>query len=189
MPTQSIALSSAWTFVADGPAEVVFSFEDETGWFAVHTSSNPAGIANGHKHVANVPFTIKLGPGDFLHLRGRGTANVSEADSTEQVTVPASAAYGSGTREHNTAGITRQAVATASARVALPTLGPSREVYVMATQRCFFRTGDNAVVAAAGTSHPLATDERFYFRVPAGHTHIAYIRDTADGNITICAVV
>lgn len=98
-------------------------------------------------------------------------------------------AQGSGTREHNAAGITRQAVGSASVRVALPALGASREIYVMATTRCFFRTGDNTVVAAAGTSHPLAVDERFYLRVPAEHTHIAYVRDTADGNITVCAVV
>jgi hypothetical protein len=91
----------------------------------------------------------------------------------------------SGTREYNMAGITRQAVGSASARVALPTLGPSRELYVMATQRCFFLAGDSAVVAAAGTSHPLAADERFHLRIPATATHIAYIRDSVDGSITI----
>lgn len=96
--------------------------------------------------------------------------------------------YQTGTREHNVAGITRQAVGAASARVALPALGQSREVYVMASQRCFFVTGTSAVVAAPGTAHPLAADERFYFRVPAGHTHIAFIRDTSDGNLTICPV-
>ena len=105
------------------------------------------------------------------------------------IALSASNAYASGTREHNTAGITRQSVGVASARAALPTLGTSREVYVMATQRCFFLTGSSSVVATAGSSHPLAQDERFYFRVPAGHTHIAYIRDTTDGNMTICAVV
>lgn len=93
-----------------------------------------------------------------------------------------------GTRQHNTAGITRQSVAATSARVALPTLGASREIYVMANTRCFFLTGSSTVVAAAGTSHPLAADERFYLRVPAGHTHIAYIRDTADGAISVVPV-
>ena len=94
----------------------------------------------------------------------------------------------SGTREHNVAALSRQAVGSASARVALPALGASREIYVMSSSRCFFQTGDGTVVAAAGTSHPLAVDERFYLRVPAGHTHIAFIRDTADGFITICPV-
>lgn len=93
-----------------------------------------------------------------------------------------------GTREHRTAGIARHSVASASARVSLPTLGTSRELYVMGTNRLFFVTGDNTVTAAAGTSHPLAADERFYFRVPAGHTHIAFIRDSADGFISIVPV-
>lgn len=93
-----------------------------------------------------------------------------------------------GTREHALATMTRQAVGSTSARVALPTLGTSRELYVMTNSRCFFMTGNSSVTAAAGTSHPLAGDERFYFRVPAGHTHIAYIRDTADGFISIVPV-
>ena len=98
-----------------------------------------------------------------------------------------------GTRTHNTAGGIRQAVGATSARVVLPTLSASREVYVMATQRCFFITGDSSVTAVNTTgltnmSHPLAADERFYFRVPAGHTHIAYIRESADGFISIIPV-
>lgn len=93
-----------------------------------------------------------------------------------------------GTREHALATMTRQAVGSASARVVLPTLGTSRELYVMANTRCYFMTGSSSVVAAAGTSHPLAADERFYFRVPAGHTHIAYIRDASDGFISVVPV-
>lgn len=92
---------------------------------------------------------------------------------------------GSGTREYNKAGITRQAVGAASARVALPSLGASRELYVMSNTRCYFLAGDSSVVAAAGTSHPLAADERFHLRIPATATHIAYIRDSADGFISI----
>lgn len=93
-----------------------------------------------------------------------------------------------GTREHALATMTRQAVGSTSARVALPTLGTSRELYVMANTRCYFMTGSSSVTASAGTSHPLAVDERFYFRVPAGHTHVAYIRDSADGFISIVPV-
>ena len=98
-----------------------------------------------------------------------------------------------GTRTHNTAGGIRQAVGAGSARVALPTLSASREMYVIGTNRLFFLTGDSSVTAVNTTgltnmSHPLAADERFYFRVPAGHTHIAYIRDSADGFITIMPV-
>lgn len=93
-----------------------------------------------------------------------------------------------GTREHATIGISRTAVVTASTRIALPTLGESRELYVMANNRCFFLTGNSAVVAAAGASHPLAADERFYIRVPVGHTHLAFIRDSVDGFISVVPV-
>lgn len=120
---------------------------------------------------------------------GSASAPVQVAATTP---IPTTDSLG-GTRTHNTAGGIRQAVGATSARVALPTLSASREVYVMATQRCFFLTGDSSVTAVNTTgltnmSHPLAADERFYFRVPAGHTHIAYIRDSADGFISIMPV-
>ncbi len=94
--------------------------------------------------------------------------------------------FGIGTREHGV--LKRVAVGAASARDTLPALGISREIYVMATTRCFFRTGDSAITAAAAEAHPLAADERFYLRVPAGHTHISFIQDQAGGNLTVCAV-
>lgn len=93
-----------------------------------------------------------------------------------------------GTRQYNPDAIARQPVGAASARVTLPTLGASREIYVMGSVRQFFRTGDSSVTVAAGTGHPLAADERFHLRVPPGHTHIAYIRDSADGFISIVGV-
>lgn len=112
--------------------------------------------------------------------------------ATPATPIPTTDSLG-GTRTHNTAGGIRQAVGATSARVALPTLSASRELYVMGTNRLFFLTGDSSVTAVNTTgltnmSHPLAADERFYFRVPAGHTHIAYIRDSADGFISIMPV-
>ena len=120
-----------------------------------------------------------------------GVIPVVKIDTTTTA-IPTTDSLG-GTRTHSTATGIRQAVGAVSARVALPTLGTSREMYVMATQRCFFLTGNSTVTAVnttgtSNTSHPLAADERFYFRVPAGHTHIAYIRDSADGRITIMPV-
>ena len=120
---------------------------------------------------------------------GSSAAPVQVAATTA---IPTTDSMG-GTRTHNTAGGIRQAVGAGSARVALPTLSASREMYVMGTNRLFFLTGDSSVTAVNTTgltnmSHPLASDERFYFRVPAGHTHIAYIRDSADGFITIMPV-
>lgn len=127
------------------------------------------------------------GPGvaSLLSIDNKTPALVSGA-------VPTTDSLG-GTRTHNTAGGIRQAVGSASARVALPTLGASREIYVMSTNRLFFLTGDNTVTAVNGTGtsnmpHPLAPDNQFYIRVPSGHTHIAYIRDSADGFITIMPV-
>ena len=122
-----------------------------------------------------------------------GAATTPLTDAQLRATaIPTTDSLG-GTRAHNTAGGIRQAVGATSARVALPTLSAPREMYVMATQRCFFLTGDSSVTATNTTGltnmpHPLAADERFYFRVPAGHTHIAYIRDSADGFITIMPV-
>lgn len=131
-----------------------------------------------------------------LATDGPGVASLSSIDNKTPAlvsgAVPTTDSLG-GTRQHNTAGGIRQAVGVGSARVALPTLSASREMYVMATQRCFFQTGDSSVTAVNTTdltnmSHPLAADERFYFRVPSGHTHIAYIRYSADGFITIMPV-
>ena len=120
-----------------------------------------------------------------------GVIPVVKIDTTTTA-IPTTDSLG-GTRTHNTAGGIRQAVGAVSARVALPTIGTSCEMYVMATQRCFFLTGNGSVTATNATgmsnmSHPLAADERFYFRVPAGHTHIAYIRESADGFISIIPV-
>lgn len=94
----------------------------------------------------------------------------------------------SGTREYRIADAKRQAVGAASARDTLPALGASREIYVMPTVRCFVCTGDANVAAQAGMSHPVAADERFHLRIPAGHTHFAVIRDAADGFISVVPV-
>jgi hypothetical protein len=87
-----------------------------------------------------------------------------------------------------TAAMRQYAVPAASANGALPTLGSSRGLHVMADTLCFFRSGDANVVALAADSHPLAADERFQLRVPAGHTHIAVVRDSADGFISVVPV-
>lgn len=118
-------------------------------------------------------------------------ADGSYADVSQNAPLPvAPSALGQTTRLHNTAGVVRQAVgAVSSAEVTLPALNTDREVYVMASTRCFFLTGETGMAAAsAGNSHPLAADERFYLRIPAGHTHFRAIRDAADGFITIMPV-
>lgn len=152
-------------------------------------------------HEIGLKNTIASVAGSVITLNAVGVATITSNSDVLQVTydsggdVSASnqldeitATNRAGTREYNMAAITRQAVGAASARVALPTLGASRELYVMASTRCFFLSGDSSILAAAGTSHPLAADERFHLRIPAGHTHIAYIRDSADGFISIAPV-
>jgi hypothetical protein len=125
-----------------------------------------------------------IGDVDVLSLPAlpAGTNNIGDVDV---LTLPLAATT---TREHNPTGARRTSLA-ASNNVALPTLGASREIYVFASADCFVRTGDNAVTAADdGNSHPLVAGERFYFRVPVAHTHIAAIRATADGVVTIRSV-
>jgi hypothetical protein len=92
------------------------------------------------------------------------------------------------TREYLATGARRTFTAT-SAEVALPTLGAGREIYVYATENCFVRTGTSGVTAADdGNSHPVSLGLPWHFQVPAGHTHIAVVRMTADGTATIRAV-
>lgn len=84
----------------------------------------------------------------------------------------------------------RQAVGSASATFALPTLGTSRRVRVLANTRCFIRFGGSGVSASvAGTSVPFVADLPEYVIVPGGATHFAVIRDTADGFVHVQPVV
>lgn len=77
MPTAKKSVSAAFAPVAEGPGDVVFSFDDDYGSFTVHTSSNPAAIVGSHKQPPETPFTLTLASGEYLHLRGRGTATVT----------------------------------------------------------------------------------------------------------------
>ncbi len=85
---------------------------------------------------------------------------------------------------------TRVAVATASsAATALPTLGETREVRVLANTRCWVRFGTGGVAASvAATSIPFPADCPEVIEVPADATHFAVIRDTADGFVTLTPV-
>jgi hypothetical protein len=85
---------------------------------------------------------------------------------------------------------TRLAVATASsAATALPVLGATREVRVLANTRCWLRFGTGGVAASvAATSIPFPADAPEVVIVPADATHFAVIRDTADGFVTLTPV-
>lgn len=106
---------------------------------------------------------------------------------------PAASAYGTGTREYNLAAGTRTAVAAASsAAVVIGTLGPSREVLIVPSVRCFIIFGSSGVAAAAVAAGnlPVPADAMFHARIPAGATHYRVIRDAAtDGFVSVIPVV
>ena len=114
-----------------------------------------------------------------------GTNNIGDVDV---LTVPQTATT---TREYSTANALYLTVGASSAATALPTLGATREVYIHAIgARVFFRTGtDNTVTASVGAGNQVvAADEKFHFRIPAGHTHIAVIGSGGTGNAVLNAV-
>jgi hypothetical protein len=99
---------------------------------------------------------------------------------------------GSNTREYDWANAQRTAIAsTTSAELALPALGASREVMFHASSRCFVRMGGSPVPnATVGPAQMvLEAGERFHIRIPAGTTHYRVIRDTADGFLSLAAVL
>lgn len=109
------------------------------------------------------------------------------------VSVPATAPYGSGTREYNLAVGTRTAVAAASsAEVAIGALGASREVLINPSVRCFIAFGASGLAAAAVAAGnlPVPADAMLHIRIPAGATHYRVIRDAAsDGFVSVIPVV
>jgi hypothetical protein len=121
-----------------------------------------------------------------VNYRGAESGGVGgDASAANQLT-EITATNRAGTREYNIDAKARSAVTAAAVLVPLPTLAASRELYVMGSSRMYYRTGTSGMSATSvANGHPLAADERFHFRVPAGHTHMSIIRDSADGFIDI----
>lgn len=94
------------------------------------------------------------------------------------------------TREYTTTAALRQSVTTSTSTFGLPTLGATREIYIHAiSARMYFRTGDAAVTASvAAAHHVVESGEKFHWRVPLGHTHLAVIGDGASGVAIVNAV-
>jgi hypothetical protein len=107
------------------------------------------------------------------------------------VAVSALPANGRTVVEYTLADSIRPAVVAGSNAFVLPTLGASRVVFVLASVRTFIRTGTGGITAAvAAGSMPIPPDVPFHFIVPAGHTHIAVIRDAAsDGSISVIRAI
>lgn len=74
------------------------------------------------------------------------------------------------------------AVAATTARVALPA---GDVVRIASTTDCYIRFGDSSVEAAATDAvFPIGSE---FLKVPSGATHMAFIRVTADGVISVTA--
>jgi hypothetical protein len=77
----------------------------------------------------------------------------------------------------------RQAFTSTTARSAIP--AGATALTLVANQRCFVRLGNSSVNATVGAgSIPIPAELPFTVGVGSA-THIAYIRDTVDGNLTI----
>lgn len=126
---------------------------------------------------------------------GPGVASLSSIDGKTPALVggasPTVDAQG-GTRYYDWAQNKRAAVgSTSSAADTIPPLYASREMMAHASVRCFVRFGGSGVAAASAGANQLIVEagERFHFRVNAGDTHFRVIRDTADGHLSLTAVI
>jgi len=127
---------------------------------------------------------IKRGLSNWTTLLSRIPALVAGA-------IPTTDTKG-GTRQYDFSGNVRLTVgASSSSAMNLPTLYSSREVMVHASEKCFIKFGAAGVTPATQSNGHLIMEagERFHLRLEAGITHFRVIRDTADGNLTITAVV
>lgn len=130
-----------------------------------------------------------------LAADGPGVASLSSINAKTPALVggasPTIDAQG-GTRYYDWAQNKRAAVgSTSSAADTIPSLYASREMMAHASVRCFVRFGGSGVSAASAGANQLIVEagERFHFRVNAGDTHFRVIRDTADGHLSLTAVI
>ncbi|MEN9854963.1 MAG: hypothetical protein RLZZ157_89 [Pseudomonadota bacterium] len=80
--------------------------------------------------------------------------------------------------------------AASSAAVAIPPIGQSREIMLLASTRCYVRLGDAAVLPASSAAGQLILEagERFHLRLKTTETHYTVIRDSADGTLSVTPV-
>lgn len=69
-------ISATWTAVAYGPGNATFETDDHPGEWSVISSASPAGIVGGQKAEREKSVSLALVAGEYLFLRGRGTAHV-----------------------------------------------------------------------------------------------------------------
>ncbi len=150
-------------------------------------SSVPVVIASNQSALAisgSVAFNV--GGGGAAAGAGNADGNTLRVVAAADASVPV---LGRTTRELGA--LTRQAVTAAAPTLAfaLPTLGPSRELWILPSVRCFLVTGVGTGMAGAspGSAYPVPVDAGWVIQVPAGHTHFSVVRDTMDGFITVAA--
>ena len=136
---------------------------------------------------------IALLKGVLAHLLG-GTTQVEFAtpqQMTGQFSVDEMPVNSRTTRQYNPVNVVQALTAASSAAVALPTLGATREVRLMADQPFWLRFGTSGVAAASAASGSslYAAYSGEVVEVPPGATHFRVIRaGSADGTIDVAAV-
>lgn len=75
-------LSAAALAVASGPGDVEVTFQDHDGFYIRHSSSDGSALTDWMPWKNRVPVLLTLDTGQYLHLRGRGTASVDVIDAT-----------------------------------------------------------------------------------------------------------
>lgn len=77
MATAIKSVGPNWTAVAVGPGNATFQMSDEPGEWTIHSASSGAPAVQGIKAEREKAVSMALASGEYLHLRGRGSAVVT----------------------------------------------------------------------------------------------------------------
>ena len=78
MPSILKALGPSGAAVAAGQdAQAIVSFNDDDGFFAKHTTTTSSEIVAWHRKQRGSAFAVQLATGEYLHVRGRGSASIT----------------------------------------------------------------------------------------------------------------
>lgn len=169
-----------------------------TNGVVVNSSALPTGAATS---AAQTTGNTSLGNIDTAQGAQADAAATSDTGTFSLIAlIKRLLRFGAATREYLPTGGYRVATSATAAYLALSgnvTLGASREVRFRATTACWIRfatagSGQDAAVDTAGaatTSMPLEANQPEVIRIPSGCTHISYVRESADGAITLTPVV
>jgi hypothetical protein len=77
MATVRDTLTATGQAVASGAGEAFVTFNDAQGFWCLHTSSDGSALTDWHPWPKGLTLQVSMSAGDFLILRGRGTAVVT----------------------------------------------------------------------------------------------------------------